>query len=257
MDWLRNRPLAVTMTLAGAILLGVIAILRMPITMDPGLSYPGLTVEVEYPGVSPEKMEQVVSIPVEEMASTLGSIRELFSTSEDGKARVNVQFDPGTPVEFKAMELRERVDLVASRFPREAHKPTITRYDPDQRPIMMIQLNHPTLSEEKLREYAEKQLRKQLLGIAGVSEVFAAGGRIREVLIDCDRQKLQSFGLTLPDIFRGLSQANFNLAAGRMVDQGLEKPLISRGRFQSLDDVRSTCYRTRRSASAPGSAPPV
>ncbi|MBL8021333.1 MAG: efflux RND transporter permease subunit [Leptospirales bacterium] len=236
----REKPLTTIMLAIGTGLLGAIALFLIPVTLGHGIEYPGLTVEVTYSGVTPDKIEEIITRPIEDAVATVGGIEELFSVSEEGKTKVNIQFNQGANVNLKALEVRERIDIVASSFPREAQKPVILRYDPDQRPVLIIILESPKKDLSELREIADRQIAKQLSSIQGVSQVNVAGGRMREVLVDCDRQRLQSYALSMRDLFQALQKVNLNVAAGSIDDGGGRYKIYVKGRFNSVNEIKET-----------------
>lgn len=234
-----KRPVATLMLVGTLILLGLLAGFRIPVTLVTGVVHPGLTVQVDQSGVTPDKIEETFARPIEDAVSTVGAIREIFSTSEEGRVKVNILFDQRSDIKSKALEIRERVDIAAAKFPREAQKPIILKYDPDQRPVMIVALNSQLRDQSDLREVADREILKKMQGIPGVSEVFLAGGREREILIDCDRQRLQAHGLAMSDLLRQLSRANVNQNLGIIQETGREYALQLVGRFQSVWEIRN------------------
>lgn len=235
-----GKPIAIAMLVGSLVVLGVLALVSIPVTVSRAAAYPGVTIEVSYSGVSPEKIEEIITRPIEEAVSTVGAIEEISSESEEGKSRVHVQFDPSVNADFKSLEIRERLDLVSAAFPREAHKPILLKYDPDQRPVMILLLRSNKRSMQELRELADREIKKVLEGVPGTSQVFVAGGRDREILVDCDRQKLESFGLSMRDLLGLLQAANFSAGVGLLQDGSMRIPVQVRGRFRTIDDVRKT-----------------
>ena len=86
------------------------------------------------------------------------------------------------------MEVRERVDIVASTFKRDVQKPVLLRYDPDQKPVIIVTLESPGRSVPELREIADRLVKKQIEGVPGVSEIFVIGGRVREIMFPATRK---------------------------------------------------------------------
>lgn len=224
----------------GLVVLGGLALLNIPVTVSRAALYPGVTIEVQYGGVSPEKIEEIITRPVEEAVATIGAITEIRSESEEGKSRVHVRFEPSANADFKTLEIRERLDLVASQFPREVQKPAILKYDPDQRPVMILLLRSDSRTLQDLRDLADRELKQLFEGVPGVSQVFVAGGRSREILVDCDRQKLEAYGLTMRDLLNSLQAANQSEGLGHVQDGARRVRATARGRFESIDDIRKT-----------------
>lgn len=228
------------MLLGGILILGGLALFRIPVTVSRAALFPGVTIEVEYSGVSPEKIEEILARPVEEAVSTVGAIREIASESEEGKARIHVKFDQSANTDLKSLEIRERIDLVASAFPREVQKPVLLKYDPDQTPVLILLLRSERRSLQELRELGDREIKKLISGIPGISQVFVAGGRDREILVDCDRQKLEAHGLTMRDLLGLLQAANTAEGLGHVEHSGKRVRIQLQGRFKTLDELRKT-----------------
>ncbi len=234
----REKPITVWMGIGGLLILGFIAVARIPVSLFPVTAYPGLTLEVEYYGVTPDKIEEEITRPLEQTISTVGGIVQIFSVSEEGKSRINIEFERDADLDLKSLEIRERVDLVASGFPREVQKPTLLRYDPDQRPVLIVVLESDSQDLEELREIADREVKKAFEGIEGVSDIMVAGGRIREILVDCDLQALDAHGITMNQIMGLLQAHNVNLAVGRIDQDGGRLPVYFKGRYDGLRPIR-------------------
>ena len=239
-DLLRNRPVSAFMLVSALGLFGLIASVRIPIALSPSVEFPALTVEVEYSGVSPDKIEEIITRPLEESISSVGGIEELNSSSEQGKSKIQIRFRQNADVALKQLEVRERVDLASAAFPRESQKPSILKYDPEQRPVMLIVLESKKLDLDTQREFAERTLKKKIKSSPEVSEVFVAGGRVREILLDCDREKLRAYNVIMTDLLEVVRKSNFNESVGLVEDGGGVYRLYVRNRYENLEAIRNT-----------------
>ncbi len=238
------HPITTIMFVSGPALLGFVAFFSVPVGLMPSTAFPGLTVEVNYGGVGPEKIEEQITIPMEEAVSSVGGIEELRSVSEEGKARIDIEFTRGLDVNRKALEVRERIDPVAATFPREVQPPTVLRYDPEKRPVFIVALESEALDLFQQREFADRRVKKAFERVDGVSEIIVAGGQVREVLVSCDAGLLQSRGISMQEILRDLQSNNFDVALGRMHTNGGRYSVYGRGRFQSLEEIRNLILET-------------
>lgn len=225
-------------------LLGSIAVGFIPVSLMPHSAFPGLTVEVRYGGVGPEKIEQTITIPIEEAVSAIGGIEELTSVSEEGKSRVDIQFARGTDLDLKSMEVRERIEVVAAAFPREVQHPALLRYDPDRSPVIILSLESENKTLSELREFAERDTKKALESVADISEIIVAGGQAREIIVEVDRDRLRSRGLAMTDLLRRLQEQNIDATLGEISAGGGEYPLLAVGRFRNLQDIQGLVLRT-------------
>ncbi|MEM7181762.1 MAG: efflux RND transporter permease subunit, partial [Spirochaetota bacterium] len=251
-----HNPIFVTMLVLGTFLMGIISFWNMQFSVLPPTTYPALSIETEYYGVGPEKIEKILTKPIEESVATIGGIEKIFSSSEEGKSKVNIEFEKGTDLDIKSMEIRDKLDLIASTFPREVHKPVLINFDPTQKPFLIVSLDSKQFTDAKLdkktkkskkklslfelRIYAERELKQQIKGVKGVSEVFVIGGRVKEVMIACDLQSMLSYQVSMDDITKVLQAANMNFSAGVIKAGGSEYPLYIKGRFTNLKNIENT-----------------
>ncbi|EPG73793.1 RND transporter, Hydrophobe/Amphiphile Efflux-1 (HAE1)/Heavy Metal Efflux (HME) family, permease protein [Leptospira fainei serovar Hurstbridge str. BUT 6] len=238
-SFLNRHPLTVAMILSGFFLFGVLSFFKVPVTLFPTSAYPGLSISVEYPGADVLLVEEILAVPIEEAVSSVGGIEELRSSAERGRVEINIEFQKGTNIDIKGLEIRERVDAVASNFPREAHKPLIFQYDPDQKPIIIISIESKKFDFTTLRSIADHEVKRYLENIEGVSQIAASGGKVREVLIACDLQKLRAYGLDLQDIQRVIQTNNKSASIGAVEKNGLKYNLLLSGKYQTIRDIQT------------------
>lgn len=235
-DSLGNK-IFLLMLFAGSLLLGTISIFFLPVELMPPSTYPGLTLQTEYPGVTPDKIEEIITRPLEDIISTVGGIKKLFSISEEGKSRIHIQFDHDDDLRLKAADIRAKVDLVSSSFPREVQEPVLLQYDPDQKPVMIVVLQSKSIDLMEQREIADRILKKRLEGVSGVSEISVSGGRIREILVDIDMQKIDAYQLSFNQVLNQLQLNNINTTSGYIYRDGGRFSLYTKGRFTGLKEI--------------------
>ncbi|XDD50772.1 efflux RND transporter permease subunit [Leptospira sp. WS92.C1] len=228
----------------GMILIGIISFRFIPVSLFPETTYPGLTIETEYFGVGPEKIEEIITKPIEESVSTLGGIEQLFSTSEEGKSKVHIQFDPKVDLDAKSLEIRDKVEQVSYLFPRETQKPVILHYDPTQKPAFIIVPKSESLNIMDIREISDREIKKMIEGISGVSEVVVAGGKPREILIACDAQKMSNYDIRMELLLQILQEANYNDASGEIKEGNVQIPIYVKGRLRNLKQIESLALRS-------------
>src|SRR2546426_636467 len=133
-----KRRVTVAMCAIALVVFGCVAFTRLPINLLPNISYPSLTVETRYRGAAPAEIESLVSRPVEEAVGVVAGVQRLTSVSRPGLSQVTLEFGWGRNMDFAALDVREKLDLV--RLPREAEKPVVLRLDPNNDPILRLYL---------------------------------------------------------------------------------------------------------------------
>ncbi|WP_061249901.1 efflux RND transporter permease subunit [Leptospira alstonii] len=242
-SWVADHKTGTAMIFLSLILLGAIAFRLIPISLFPEAAYPGLTVETEYFGVGPEKIEEIITKPIEESVSTLGGIEHLFSVSEEGKSKVHIQFDQNADLEIKSLEIRDKVEQVSYKFPRETQKPVVLQYDPTQKPAFIIVPKSASLNIMEIRERSDREIKKIIEGIPGVSEVVVAGGKPREILVSCDAQKMLVYGVDMNLLLSVLQEANYNENPGEVTEGSVQIPVYVKGRMRNLKEIESLSLR--------------
>ncbi|MCE9499968.1 MAG: efflux RND transporter permease subunit, partial [Leptospira sp.] len=235
-----KKPVSTLMGILAILMLGFLSVFQLKFSLFPNPSFPALSITVDYPGNDADKIEEIITQPLEEAISGIGGIEEMTSTSESGKARINLEFQKDINLEYKIMEIRERMDIASSLFPREAHKPFVFKYDPDQRPAEIIVLKSEKFDLLQIREIADKEIKLLLEGTDGVSQVLVSGGKQKEILVSCDLDKLTVYGIHPREILKVIQQKNKNSAIGKIEHQGANFTMFLEGKFNRIDDIEDT-----------------
>ena len=135
-----RRPVTMSMISAVVVLLGAVALFRLPVDLMPDVAFPSLTVNVSYPDVGPLEMEELVTRPVEQAVAAIAGLEEVTSTSQEGTTQIRLSFGWGTDLNEAADDLRSRLDRMRGRLPEDAEPPVIFKFDAANAPIMFLGL---------------------------------------------------------------------------------------------------------------------
>jgi hydrophobic/amphiphilic exporter-1 (mainly G- bacteria), HAE1 family len=239
-----HRPVTMFMISFVVVLLGAISLTRLPVDLMPETEFPSLTVRVNYSGVGPLEMEELVTRPIEQAVSAIAGLEQVNSTSSEGSSMVRLTFAWGTDLNEAADEVRTRVDRVRGRLPNDADPPNIFKFDSNAMPIMGVGVEGD-YDAVTLREVAETELSPRLERVAGVASVTIDGGLRRQIHVDLSREKIQALNLSVDRITQVLRSENQNIPLGEIEDADRRMLLRSPGQFTSLDDVRNLIIMTR------------
>ncbi len=217
---------------------GGISLMKLPVSLLPASDYPSLSVLIEYPGITPAKIETVITRPVERILKTIGGITEISSESEDGRSRINLTFADDIDIRIAALSVREKIELIRDSFPEEVQEPVVMRYDPSDRPVIIAAIEIEGLALAEVRDYAERRIKPALKRIEGVSEINIAGGDMKEIHVEADRSLLEGRGLSLGNIASGISAGNISLPCGVVESSGGNMVLYLPGRYRHPDDIK-------------------
>ena len=226
------------------VLLGTISLTRLPVDLMPESEFPSITVRVNYSGVGPLEMEELVTRPIEQAVSAIAGLEQVNATSSEGSSMVRLQFAWGTDLNEAADEVRTRVDRVRGRLPEDADAPTIFKFDSNAMPIMGIGVEGD-YDPVDLRELAEQDLSPRLERVEGVASVTIDGGLRRQIHVDLSRDKIQALNLPVDRITQVLRSENQNIPLGEIDDADRRFLLRSPGQYTSIDDIRNLIIMTR------------
>ncbi len=239
-----KRPIFVSMLILVVLVLGFIALSRLPVDLMPDITYPTLNVSTSYPNTAPEEMEQIITRPIEEALSSVPGVEEIFSVSSQGGSTVRVMFEWGTNIDEAANEIRERIDRIVGRFPEEVQRPTLRKFDPAQSPILTIGIL-TELDPLQVRRIIDEQVSYRLERVPGVASIDVWGGLEREIQVNLSPDKVKALGLPLDLIIAKIRQENIDIPAGTIEKGNYEITVRIPGVYTSIEQIKETIVAVR------------
>ena len=253
---LSNRLLIAALAVV-LLVVGGWQITRLPIDVFPDLNRPRVVVLTEAAGLAPEEVERLVTIPLESALNGATGIIAVRSSSGVGLSVIYVEFDWGTDIYTDRQIVTERLELASSRMPADV-QPQLAPISSLMGQIMLVGLTIDEGAETdsgkptsllKLRELADWVVRRRLLTIPGVAQVFTMGGEgggQRQVQVRVDPNELRRTGITLHQVEEAVAASNENATGGYLVQGARESLVRSLGRIESIDDLNSLVVDGRR-----------
>lgn len=231
-----ERPVAVTMLFLAVVFLGAISFQRLPIDLLPDIAYPKLVVYTSYPNVAPAEVERLVTERVERNVAGVPGVEHVQSSSREGVSLVTLRFGWGTDMDFAALNVREKLDNVTGLLPEQASRPVVLRTDPTAEPIMALSISgqHDLWA---LKELGENVFKRRLEQIDGVAQAAITGGLEREIHVEIDPRRLESYGLTIDEIETALKAANAAAPGGTVLRGRYRYSLRTLGELTAVDEI--------------------
>ena len=235
--------------LAFALLLiaaGAFTASRTPVDVFPDLNKPLVTVLTEAGGMAPEEVEQLVSFPVETALNGMPGVTRVRSVSGVGLSIVYAEFDWGSDVYRNRQLVSERLAAVREQLPATI-SPVMGPVSSIMGEVMLIALPIDAAQADPMqaRDYADFVLRPRLLSIAGVSQVIAIGGEVRQLRVEPDTARLAQFGVTLGQVRTALTGFAANTSGGFIDLNSREYLIRNLGRTIRLEDARGLAVAFR------------
>jgi CzcA family heavy metal efflux pump len=198
----------------------------------PEFAPPMVTVQTQAPGLSPEEVEQLVTLPLERALNGLPGLIHLRSQSIQGISAIDTTFADGIDVYRARQQVAERVAETAGHLPAGIEAPALAPLSSSTAYIYAFGLTSRALSPMDLRTYLDWTLRPRLLGIQGVANVSNYGGEVRQLQVQLIPGRLQAHGLTLEQV-RAAAAAATGIRGAGFVDTPSQR-IVLRSDGQSV-----------------------
>lgn len=240
-----QNPVFATMMMAACLVLGLFAYQRLSIEQFPDVAFPVVVVQTEYPGASPESVETDVTRKVEEAVNTISSLKTLSSRSYEGLSVVIAEFQLTVDPSKAAQDVREKVAIVKPAFRREVKEPRVSRFNPDDLPVVSIAVRSETQSLRELTTLADELIKKRVESARGVGQATIIGGVKREIQILLKLTDLEALGVGVDQVFQAIRSENQELPAGTLTTPEREQMVQVQGRILRPEQFRSIIVARR------------
>ena len=238
-------PVTVWVGIVLATLFGGIALVQLPIQMIPTVDRPEITVETEYPGAAALEVEREITRRQEEKLNSVENIREMTSTSIEGKSTIVLKFDWGANKDIVRLGVSEKLDLV-TEVPDDAKEPQIRAVNSDEEtPIAWIIVEGDRALNEIFEE-VEDVISPRLERVAGVGAVWRFGGQKREVHVVLDQRSMAARGVTIADVRDAIVNENRTTKGGQ-ISEGKRRTVVrTLGEFSDVRRLEDIVLRQAR-----------
>ncbi len=235
-----DHPVFATMMMVAFVVLGLFSYQRLAVEQFPDVTFPVVVVSTEYPGASPEVVESDITRRIEEQVNTISGVNELSSRSYEGNSVVIVRFDLTIDPAQAAQDVREKIALVRPAFSSEVKEPLVTRYNPDDAPVISLAIRSDRRRDAReLTTLAEQVIKRRLENARGVGRVTVVGRRAARGAVALKPAEMEALRIGVDQVLNALRGENQELPAGT---------LVTRDREQVVQITRAAEVRARTSA---------
>lgn len=222
-----NQPVFATMVMLALVVLGVFSYRLLPVEQMPEVNPPQVFITVEYPGASPEAIENEVIKPIEDVVNSVSGIKNIYATAREGVAFMNLDFRLDVDIAVAAQEVRDKVAEIRAGMPREVKEPTISRANNDnaQQPVVSLVAFSTTRSLREVSTIVDQQIVKRLQNSYGVGNIVVSGSIERQVQIFLRPEQMQSYRVGVDQVVAAIQAANQDLPAGA-ISRGAREQLV-------------------------------
>jgi multidrug efflux pump len=241
---LRRPVLAVVMSIV-IVVFGVIGFKFLGVRDYPAIDPPNINVSTSYGGANPDIIETQITEPLEKAINGIAGVKNITSSSSQGRSNINVEFDLGVDLEAAANDVRDKVSQASRSLPNDLDAPpVISKADASSDPIISMTVQSNTRNQLEVTEYANNVLVERLQTIPGVSGIQIWGEKRYAMRIWFDPKKLAAYSLTPADVQSAMLRENVELPSGKIQGNATELTVRTFGRLNTEEEFENISIKS-------------
>ena len=238
--WAIRHPVPPILLFIVLSIVGIFSFKNLAIEQFPNIDVPIIAVSVAQPGSTPAELETQVTKIIEDALAGVSGIKHITSTMSDGRSVTAAEYRLEVPTTKALQDTKDAVARIRSTLPAGVDDPVITSVDVEGQSIRTYAVKAPGMTLPQLSWFVDDTVKRALQGINGVGRVERYGGVDREIRVNLDPAKMQSYGVTAAQVNAQVASTNSDSGAGKGNVGGQEQAIRTLGGARSLDDLRAT-----------------
>ncbi|CAN5738501.1 efflux RND transporter permease subunit [soil metagenome] len=237
LELLMRQSRAMYLMLMVLCVIGVLAFNSLSSDVYPNLAFPRIAVIASVGDIDPDRVLLTVTRPLEEAASQTYHVRWIRSKTIRGATELSIEFQPGTDMTFAWQQLQARIAEIRNTLPPNVAL-IVEPVSPAIFPILNYNISSDNISATDLYQIVRYQMEPRIIQVAGVARVKTQAGKIPEIAVEVDPDKMKSNRLSISDVANGIARTNRIDVLGR-VDQHYQQNLVvGPGEARGPEDLR-------------------
>lgn len=232
------RPVTALMLLVSLILIGGIAITRVPLAFLPEVDVPIIAIEVSSPDSSPRQVQRDIIEPIEEALATLPGVKSMQSTATADEARITLEFDWGESLDIVRMQVSEKLDVVRPKLPTRVRHVGVSSFSTTDIPVVEARISAKGVDLSQSYALLESRILAPLRRLPGVARVEINGVEPRRVFVDLIHDRIEAHQIRIEPLVQRLQGASAEVVLGRVADGAQRLTVRGLGTMTSLDDLK-------------------
>ena len=239
-----KRPVATFLLAIALTICGIVSYVAMPVAPLPNLAMPAIFVSASLPGASAETMASSVATPLQRSLGSISGVDTISSTSQEGRTQISILFELSKDVNDAAREVQAAINKAVPMLPSSMRNPpTYRKLNPASSPIIVLSLTSESHNLGELYDMASTIVAQKIAQVEGVSEVSIGGSSMPAVRVDLNPMQLNSYGITLDEVRRAISDSNHNKPRGFLENSNLRWIINTNGMLYKADDYKDLLIR--------------
>ncbi len=241
-DKILRKPHIIISFLALFVMAGIMGYGKIHRNLFPNSNYPEVALVVVESGASAESIASNIAVPIEEELYTLDAIRRAHSTTIDEVTVIRAEFEYIKDIDTAVNDVTNALSKIRAKLPKDIREPQIIKITEATAPVLVVAMSPKEgtpLSLEDIRDIASGEIRHTLLKTQGVANVDLFGGYEKELQIIIDKQKLDTYHLSLGAVIATLQKSDNEYAVGFVTNESNRYLLKSQGKRDAVESLKA------------------
>lgn len=238
--WSIRNPVAPILAFFVLVVLGWQSFNSLPITRFPNIDVPIVSIAVTQSGAAPAELETQVTKEIEDAVAGVSGVDHIESTITDGISTTAVIFRMEVPTTQAVQDVKDAIDRIRSDLPTSIEEPIVSKVDVEGQAIQTFSVSSPGMTLEELSWFVDDTIKRAIQGQTGIGRVDRYGGSDREVRVELDEDRLNSFSISAADVNAQLRRMNMDLGSGRGQVGGSEQAIRTLGDTRDVTALAGT-----------------
>jgi len=234
-----KRPVVALVFSMILVVFGLFVFSKLPVRELPsGLQPPVVQIQVDYQGASAEVISSEVTEIIEDVIGGAEGIRNIDSTSENGRSTIKIEFETNIDLDSAANDIRDRVSRVSDNLPEDSKPPEILKQSAGFTTSMWLSVSSSTWSDLEIGDYTRRYLVDSFSNVKGVGRILVGGLRELSVRVYIDPIKLAANNLTIQEVEQSLRKENISLPAGSLEATNIDLTINLDKAYKNLSSIK-------------------
>ncbi|RQO67431.1 acriflavin resistance protein [Pedobacter sp. KBW06] len=240
-----KRPTLVIVVFTVLTLMGLLSYFGLSYELLPKFSNNVVSISTIYPGASPNEVENTVTKKIEDAVSSMENIKKLNAVSYESLSVVTITLNDKANVDLSLNEAQRKVNAILADLPTDVKPPSLNKFSLDDLPVITMSAS-AKMDDAAFYDLIDKRIAPILSRVTGVAQVNLVGGQEREIVVGLDADKIQGYGLSVPQIQQAILTSNLDFPTGSVKTENQDVLIRLSGKYKSIDELRNLVVATSK-----------
>ncbi|KIA89183.1 acriflavin resistance protein [Pedobacter kyungheensis] len=238
-----KRPSLVIVVFTALTLLGLLSYFSLGYELLPKFSNNVVSISTIYPGASPNEVENTVTKKIEDAVSSMENIKKINSVSFESLSTVTITLTDAANIDISLNDAQRKVNAILAELPEDVKTPSLSKFSLDDLPVITMSAS-ANMDDVSFYDLIDKRIAPVISRVNGIAQVNLVGGSEREIQVSLDANKLQGYGLAVPQVQQMILSSNLDFPTGSVKTQNQDVLIRLSGKYRSIEELRNLVLTT-------------